>query len=460
MTVQVSTNLGLIGHLVRRAAFGAPASVLEKYSANGYEAAVEDMINVERFPRLEEDLLERYYIQHADEESSRWTAARWMYRMINSQRPLEEKTALMWHGVFATGYAKVTNNPMMRAHYEMLREHGLGNFQDMLVALAKDPAMIYWLDQQMNHGEAPNENFGRELLELFSMGRGNYTEDDVKVCARAFTGWTKSQTIPRYPTGFFNSSFVYIDEDHDDGVKTFLGEEGRFNGEDIIEIIVRQPATARFVGREIYAFFVSDDPDNDAIDQLAEVFVKSGYVIRDVLRFLFNSDFFKDAMFKKVKSPAEIVSGTAILAGRHRTPYEFGLTDMTKKTTIMGQELLNPPTVEGWHPGREWIDSSYLIERINFASEMVGDVTNPGIASMIERITENRTEISPDELLDACLYEMGCLELKDATRKILFEELGLKTSIMLQPDGTNPEFEEAVAQMLRLIVASREYQFA
>ena len=456
MAGQVSTGLGLIGHLMRRAAFGAPASELAPYSDKGYEAAVDDLINVERFPRLEEDLLERYYIQHADEESGAWTAARWMYRMINSQRPLEEKTALMWHGVFATGRSKVANSPMMRSHYEMLRDYGLGNFRDLLVALSKDPAMIYWLDQQMNHGDAPNENFGRELLELFSMGRGNYTEDDVKECARAFTGWTKSQTIPRYPTGFFDSEFIYLEDDHDDGIKTFLGETGRFDGEDIIDIIVRQPATARFVSKEIYAFFVSDDPDDVAIDELTEVFVNSDYVIRDVLHHMFNSDFFRDAMFKKVKSPAEIVAGTAILAGRHQTPYEFGLTDMTKKTTMMGQELLNPPTVEGWHTGREWIDSSYLVERVNFASEMVGDINAPGIASMLERITRNRTEISPDELLEACLNEMGCLELRGITKKILFEELGVTDSM----DTDTAEFQEVAAQMLRLIVASREYQFA
>lgn len=456
MTVQVSTNLRLIGHLMRRAAFGAPASVLEKYSSKSYGAIVDDLINVDRFPRPEEDLLERYYIQHADEESTRWTAARWMYRMINSQRPLEEKVALMWHGVFATGYTKVANNLMMRTHYEMLRDLGLGSFRDLLLALARDPAMIYWLDQQMNHGEATNENFGRELLELFSMGRGNYTEDDVKECARAFTGWTKSQTIPRYPTGWYHSEFIYKAEDHDDGVKTFLGETGNLNGQDVIDIIVRQPATASFVGQKIYAFFVSDDPDKDAIDQIANVFVQSNYQIRDVLHYVFNADFFKEAMFKKVKSPAEVVAGTAILAGRHTTAYEFGLTNMSKKTTLMGQELLNPPTVEGWHTGREWIDSSYLVERVNFASEVMGDISAPGVALIIERITSDRSEISPDELLDSCLHELGCLDLRESTKRVLFEELEIKGSISCSSE----EFKQTAVQMLRLIVASREYQFA
>ena len=454
-TVQISNDIALLGHLIRRAAFGASASRLESLQTMSYEQVVDELINVQKYPRLEEDLLERYHIQHADEENTRWSAARWMYRMINSERPLEEKTALMWHGVFATGYAKVTNNPMMRTHYEMLRNQGLGSFRDLLVALSRDPAMIYWLDQQMNHSEARNENFGRELLELFSMGIGNYTEDDVKDCARAFTGWTKSQTIPRYPTGFYNSEFIYRSEDHDDGVKTFLGETGRFNGEDIIDIIVRQPATARFVAKEIYAFFVSDDGDESAIEEIAQVYFDSNYVISDMLQYVFNQNFFKDALFKKVKSPPELVAGTAIIAGRYRTPYEYGLTDMSKKTTSMGQELLNPPTVEGWHAGREWIDSSYLVERINFASEMIGNMEAPGVYEMVERITDGLKEISPDELLDACLYEMGSLILKDNSRAIIFEELNLDNNIQCDSD----EFREATAQILRLIVSSREYQF-
>ena len=454
--IEQTTSVELIGHLIRRAAFGEPAFRLENRVSQSYESIVEDLIKLDSFPRLDEDLLERHNLQHADEESRQWTRARWIYRMINSERPLEEKVALMWHGVFATGDSKVGNNPMMRTHYEMLRDYGLGNFRDLLVELAKDPAMIYWLDQQMNHADAPNENFGRELLELFSMGIGNYTEEDVKECARAFTGWTKSQTIPRYPNGFYDSEFIYRHDDHDDGMKTFLGKSGRLNGEDIIDIIVRDPATAKFVAREIYDFFVSDDPNEEDIDQIANVFVESGYVISDVLRFLFNTDFFKESTFQKVKSPAEIVVGTAILAGRHQTAYEFGLTRMATATKNMGQDLLNPPTVEGWHTGREWIDSSYLVERINFSSKMIGDISAPGTAAIIERIGSGKTTISPQELLDECLSEMGHIYLNTSSIGILFEELETHSDISCESD----QFNETISQMLRLIVSSREYQFA
>ena len=153
----------------------------------------------------------------------------------------------------------MTNGPMMNRHYSMLRDYGLGNFGTLLQQLSRDPAMIYWLDQQNNHGDAVNENYGRELLELFSMGRGNYTEDDVRNCARAFTGWTMTQVLPRYPTGYWPADFVYRDEDHDHGEKEILGETGDFNGDDVIEIIARQPATATFIGQEIHSFFVADE---------------------------------------------------------------------------------------------------------------------------------------------------------------------------------------------------------
>jgi uncharacterized protein (DUF1800 family) len=429
---------------------------MESLAARGYDATVDDLLHPERFPRLEEDLLERFHSEHADEEAPPWTAMRWMYRMINSQRPLEEKMALMWHGVFATGYAKVVNNPMLRLQVEMMRDNGLGNFRTLLQKLSRDPAMIYWLDQQMNHGVAVNENYGRELLELFSMGRGNYTEDDVRACAQAFTGWTIDQTFPRYPTGYYASTFVYRPEDHDDSEKTFLGETGRFNGDDIIDIIVRQPATARFVGSHIYRFFVSDDPDDGAIDTLAQACVDSGYEIRDVMRVLFHSDFFKEARFKKVKSPVEYVIGTVKLAGQHTDPYEFGLERLARISTMMGQELLNPPTVEGWHPGREWIDSSYLIERVNFAVARLGNLSAPGVSRMIERIADGRSSISPSELVDACLYELGAIEINNNAKRILLEELGITADVPCNSD----EFGKIVAQVFQLIGASREYQFA
>ena len=166
-----------------------------------------------------------------------------MYYFVTSQRPLEEKMALFWHMLFATGNNKIDNPTEMKRQYRMFRARSLGSYRDLLVELAKDPAMIFWLDNNYNHKDAPNENWGRELLELFSMGQGNYTEEDVYECARAFTGWTISPKLPRGPVTRFLWGFEYKPEDHDDSEKVFLGQRGRFNGEDVIDIIVRQPAT-------------------------------------------------------------------------------------------------------------------------------------------------------------------------------------------------------------------------
>jgi uncharacterized protein (DUF1800 family) len=458
-TTTASTDISLFGHLIRRAGFGARARELESLALNGYDAVVEDLLHPERFPRLEEDLLERFHSHHADKAGPEWTASRWIYRMINTPRPLEEKMALMWHGVFATGSAKVTDNPMMSGQIEMLRDHGLGNFRELLQRLSRDPAMIYWLDQQMNHSDASNENYGRELLELFSMGRGSYTEEDVKACARAFTGWTIDQTFPRYPYGYYGAKFIYRDEDHDHSKKTFLGETGDFNGDDIIDIIVRDPATAQFVCAEIYRFYVSDDPEPGAVATLARVFVESGFEIREVMRTLFHSEFFKNSRFKKVRSPVEFVVGTVRLAGQHADPYEFGLEAITATAARMGQQLLNPPTVEGWHTGREWIDSSYLVERINFGVERLGNPQAATVKEMIARVAQARSSVASSELLGACLYEMGSLELNTTSRDILQETIGVDRNIPCDDPSGSAELEALAVQVFQLIVATREYQF-
>ena len=453
-------DISLVAHLMRRAGFGATLPELEKLAAQGYESVVDDLLNPEQFPRLDEDVLERHHPEHADGESPRWVAMKWMYRMVNSQRPLEEKVALFWHGVFATGWAKVTNGPMMNRHYSMLRDYGLGNFGTLLQQLSRDPAMIYWLDQQNNHGDAVNENYGRELLELFSMGRGNYTEDDVRNCARAFTGWTMTQVLPRYPTGYWPADFVYRDEDHDHGEKEFLGETGHFNGDDVIEIIARQPATASFIGQEIHSFFVADEPDDDEIQLIAQAYEASGHEIREVLRFVFNSDFFKNSQFRKVKSPADFVANTVRLSGRHTDGYEHGLAVLPRATVAMGQELLNPPTVEGWHTGREWIDSSFLVSRVNFAAERLSDPEAPGVVAMTERAASGEGPVTADELLDTCLYEMGSLWLGSPSRQIILNELGFEGRIPRETQEQKEAARRVAGQLVGMIATSREYQFA
>ena len=301
--------------------------------------------------------------------------------------------ALFWHGVFATGVSKVDHWDEIIDLVDMLREKGMGSYREILLEVAKSPAMIYWLDNNENRARAVNENWGRELLELFSMGVGNYTEDDVRECARAFTGWTITPKLPRFPMGRFDWFFEYRDEDHDHDEKTFLGHTGNFNGDDIIDIIIRQPATAQFICRHLYNFFVADEPqvpawsvspprDPEAVNTLAKVFVESDYDMRSVLRVLFNSDFFKEARFARLKSPAEVVISTLKLAGRSRVPRARpGQPGPT--AGYMGQDLMNPPSVEGWHTGSEWINSGSLMRRTNFFADLVGDVERPGIQAII-----------------------------------------------------------------------------
>ena len=226
--------------------------------------------------------------------------------------------ALFWHQLFATGNSKVDNPPELTQQIAMFRRCGLGKFRDILLELAQNPAMIFWLDNNGNHRGAINENWGRELLELFSMGVGNYSEDDIKEASRAFTGWTIGpQDSPQPPWAASTGTSSTGAEDHDDGEKTFLGHTGNFNGQDIINLVVEQPATARFLSRHLYNFFVADEPqvpswnitppnDPDAIDQLVAAYNESDGDIRFMLRVLFNSDFFKQARFSRVKSPAEL----------------------------------------------------------------------------------------------------------------------------------------------------------
>ena len=464
-------KVALFAHLMRRAGFGATRPELEELALREYAAVVEDLVNPERFPPIEDDILERYYTNLNSWEPINVYAGAWMYRMINSKRPLEEKMALFWHHVFATGFHKNEHVPAAVDQIAMFRRNGLSKFRDILLDLSRDPAMIDWLDNAENHNGAINENYGRELLELFSMGVGNYTETDIKEASRAFTGWTFEQPIPLYPCGLFQARFAYRADDHDDGEKTFLGHTGRFNGQDIIDIIVRQPATARFICRHLYNFFVADEPqvpawetvppqDPDAIETMVEAFTDSDGEIRTVMQVLLNSDFFKDARYQKVKSPAEFVVGAARLSGVHRFP-QPGLGNLVNAAVVMGQFLFNPPTVEGWHTGKEWIDGGTLNERVNFAVDLVADTSKPGISQLINSLRTDSVQtgrLNPQEFVDKCLDRVGALEVEDNTRAVLIRHAESIGGLDLNDD--DDRVASNVASVLRLIVSSMEYQFA
>ena len=462
-------QLALMAHLMRRAGFGASRQELESMVATGYEAAVEDLVTPERHPPIDEDMMYRYLPGFEGALAPPLNQADWVYRLVNTQRPLEEKMALFWHQLFATGNSKIDNPPELTQQIAMFRRCGLGSFRDLLIELAKNPAMIYWLDNNGNHMGAINENWGRELLELFSMGVGNYSEDDIKEASRAFTGWTIAPKLPRLPLGRFYWGYEFKPEDHDYGEKTFLGETGPFNGDDIIDIVVRQPATARFLARHLYHFFVADEPqvpswnitppgDPEAIQVLVDAYTQSNFDVRTVLKTLFLSDFFKNARFARVKSPAELVVGTARLAGSFQNP-RVGFQNLAFECTYQGQELLNPPSVESWHTGMEWIDGGALVRRVNFAAKFLGDTSMPGIQSIVREL-QTRGDLSPEEFLEACLDLIGPIDVADATRRELLDQAREGGNLSWATEDAARRSERRVGALLALIAASREYQFA
>ncbi|MCH8206174.1 MAG: DUF1800 domain-containing protein [Chloroflexi bacterium] len=474
------SEIELMAHLMRRAGFGATRGELEEYVAQGYEATVEELLSdvVDR-QTIPDDILRRY---HVDIEESRigGAATYWMYRMITTRRPLEEKIALFWHSIFATGYSKIDQGMCLTNQIETFRRHGLGRFDNLLVELSRDPAMIIWLDNDYNHGGAINENYGRELLELFSMGIGNYTEEDIKECARAFTGWTlgnagymgvRARKNSIWPYGRIAWHFERRDDDHDDGDKTFLGETGRFDGEDVIAIICRQPATARFVARHICDYFLADEapvpqwahtpPQNpDAIEMLVDTYFESDHDIRSMLRTLFNSDLFKESRFTRIKSPAELLVGTLRLSGGISEP-SLQMNETATLAGYMGQDLLNPTSVEGWHEGTEWIHSGPLVQRVNFASTQMSDLDRPGFRDILDRLGgQNGGVYSPERLVDSCLDLMGPIPASETTRSALVQHVAETGDVSLKKEGRDEAAERLVAELLGLIASTREYQLA
>ena len=471
MTIESTADMALTAHLLRRAGFGSDRAELERYAKRNYEDVVEDLLNPDRFDEPEDDVLARFYPQlHSGKDALGCWNGRWFYRMVNTERPLEEKMTLFWHGVFATGWTKSEHTPTMVDHIQMLRENCLGNFRTLLLGISRDPAMIFWLDNNENHGTAINENYGREILELFSMGIGNYSEDDIKSAARAFTGWTYEQPIPLYPYGQRSVRYCFRPDDHDYGEKTFLGHSGNFDGGDVIDIIARQEATARFISRHLYNFFVADEAqvpawsieppsDQQAIDDLVKTWMDSDADIRALLRTLFTSEWFKAARFKHVKSPTEFVAGVLKLSGEYSEPAP-DLHKLEPAIIAMGQKLMDPPSVEGWHTGKEWIDGGTLTERVNYAVDTLNDSSKPGVKAIVDRIRAVSDSTTPVGLVDQVLDLVGPLVLESATKEALVAHAETGGSLDWGSEEAVERSTARVVQMLTLVVSAREFQFA
>ena len=474
-----SKDVQLMAHLMRRAGFGASRERLDELVEQGYDETVESLLEaVDQPTRMTDNLIRRYHPDYSGMMGNQSPSGNWMYRMVSTDAPLREKIGLMWHGMFATGYSKLANGKVLHDQIRMFERQGMGSFKNLLMELSRDPAMIVWLDNSENHNGSVNENYGRELLELFSMGVGNYTEHDVKEAARAFTGWTignteymtlKSARDSVWPYGRLSFHFEYKEDDHDNGEKDFLGHKGNLNGNDIVDIICSQPAAAAFLSRHIYSFFVADEPpvpewpykpprDPEAIAALSKVYFDSDYNITEMLRFLFKSDFFKSesARYQRVKSPAELVAGVLRLTGEFDRP-KIDMNPTNLQSTYMGQWLLNPPSVEGWHWGTEWIDSGALVERVNFASERLGNIDSPGVQKLVDRmLADSNGGSNAEELVVRALDELSIADISDKTRSALIEF----AEVQVNQSGSGSAGPEEISNILKLVGATPEFQRA
>jgi len=309
--------------------------------------------------RLQPIVDEFFYWLRASALETNRVAYWWANRMVASPRPLQEKMALFWHGHFASNEAKVRDYRKLLAQLELFQKQGLGNFRDLTVAVAQGPAMLTFLDAGVNIKGASNENFAREIMELFTMGVGHYTEKDIREAARAFTGWN-----------YVDMKFVVNKEQHDDGEKTFLGKTGRFDGVDVIDIIMQQQATADFIAGKIYRYFVREDLPPELQAKLGSVLRENHYQIAPLLEKIFLSrDFYSPASVgTQIKGPVQLAVSTYRKLGLKSLP---GVPDFNQATGALGQQLFAPPTVAGWAGGQSWITPGLLLERGNFARDIL-----------------------------------------------------------------------------------------
>ncbi len=280
----------------------------------------------------------------------------WMEQLTNPQAMVREKLTLFWHDHFAV---RSNNGYHAQLHNNVLRKHALGKYRDLLLAVAKDPAMLAFLNNQQNNKRKPNENFARELLELYTLGRGHYTEKDIKEAARAFTGWK----FDRY-----TCQFRFISRQHDAGEKEFMGKTGDFDGENIIDMVLANKQTAYYLSAKLFQYYVSDQPDEPIIRKMADRFYKSDYDIEDLLTYVFSAEWFYEERFihNKIKSPQELLHGIR---------QHFGLSYEMPRALIflqksLGQQLFFPPSVNGWSVGREWVNSSSLVNRMRLVNHL------------------------------------------------------------------------------------------
>jgi uncharacterized protein (DUF1800 family) len=377
----------MAAHLLNRAGFGGPPSQIQKLADLSHEGAISSLIdyeniydetinpdwahpNPDEIKQLRESLKaaatpeEKRQIQQAANKvrQTRFLELRgwWLQRMARGPRPFQEKMVLFWHGHFATSAEKVQNPYYMWRQNELFRRLATGNWELLLNETGKDPAMLIWLDQAQSRKEHPNENFAREVMELFALGEGHYTEHDITEGARALTGWSLDQD---------NQMFVYRPHIHDDGEKTYLGRTGNLDGDDVIATIVEQPQAARFITAKLWNYFAGQMPDEQLNEALARVFRANGNNFKPFLRVMFRSEEFysDDIVRNQVKSPVQWLIGSVRMLECDLPPtlVSWGMLRQ------LGQDIFAPPNVKGWDGGVTWITTNTLLTRYNDAQSLV-----------------------------------------------------------------------------------------
>jgi uncharacterized protein (DUF1800 family) len=383
-----------VAHLLRRAGFGATPAELDRYIAMGVTGATSALLNYQATSNQALDAAQTSPdpTTLTGGKGAGTIQAWWLQRMVQTARPLEERMALFWHGLLTSGLDKVGPAPLFNQN-QLFRTMALANFDDLLKAVSRDPAMMLYLDTETNRKGRPNENYARELMELFTTGIGHYTEDDVRESARAFTGWTLN-TTPKDRRNATASSFV--PRYHDDGMKTFMGKTGNFTGDDIVEMLVPLRATAERLTARLFGFFAYPNPEPEVVHHLADVFQQNRYSVRAVVSEIFTMDaFYSEKAYRSlVKSPAEFMAQSLRgLSGAPASPSTSGggqvrplpilpsplggvgegpgvFRQAATAMAPMGQVLFYPPNVAGWPAGSSWINSSTLLSRVNFATAL------------------------------------------------------------------------------------------
>ena len=360
-TTQEPWDARRVRHLMRRGGFGAKPSEIKELVELGPAKTIDRILSKNNTQALEAFEQESSQIVSAIRSSGNIEslAAWWLHRMIHTPSPLVEKITLFWHGHFATGADKVNDIELMVQQNKLLREHALGDFRKMVHEVSKDPAMLLYLDSASNRKTHPNENYARELMELFCLGEGNYTEQDVQQLARCFTGWE----IRR-------KSFRFNPYQHDSGLKTLLDRQGIESGEEAIDTVLAHRSMPTFIAGKLVRFFVCDEPNPTAefLEPLAEVFRKSDFTIEPLVRTILSSKLMLSdwSVGKKVRSPIDFM-----VESIRSLQVTTNLDRLAKGLDGIGQALFNPPTVKGWDGGRAWINSSTLIGRSNLIVDLL-----------------------------------------------------------------------------------------